>query len=103
MSNEPEYERLKRQYPLRKTTYDHKAPHVEVLVVCRCGAGYRVWANGDTPIPVAAVLATGMTCNACGAEVADAAVYAGHSGGVFNATVVRQRGRGAGYCVWVKR
>ena len=75
----------------RVPLYDN--PHLvdgeqrEVMVVCRCGAEYRLWVNGSGPTP-AVTIKLGIKCRNCGRDISEANAISGHSADVFNATWV---------------
>ena len=73
-------------YPLyNNPELNRSGKYVEMLISCRCGAKYRIFVNGDTPIvPVPG----GIECKNCG-ELAKNQTISGHSAGVFNATARR--------------
>ena len=57
----------------------------EELINCSCGNDYRVFANGNIPIPDITLL--GVVCPHCGAGASSAWMISGHSAGCFNASV----------------
>ena len=77
------YKYYTNNYPLYENPeMDVNKEHVEMLINCRCGAGYRIFANGNQPI---VNIPDGINCKNCG-ESAKEQTVSGHSAEIFNVT-----------------
>lgn len=88
------HEEFKKLYPLKSNPcFDENEPICEQLILCRCGAQYRVLVNGNPPIADAFMKELDICCGNCGLHASEAVMVSGHSAGVFNASITFGRNR----------
>ena len=83
-----DYEAMRARWPLRENPIlDEEKPKREVLIICTCGAYYRLFVNGNVPIPIhlGDLKVMGISCLNCGSN--RPASICGHSAGFFNAMI----------------
>lgn len=85
-----DYVGVERNTPLRKNPMlDLSKKSREVLVNCECGKQYRLFVNGDNPLPGLTKENAPVYCSCCGRHCSEFRTISGHSCGTFNVTITK--------------